>query len=262
MNDSRIVVVTGGTQGIGLAAVKRFLQNGDTVVAGSVDDGEEVNSALADLAGCGEVFWQYLDVSSRTNCQKFLADVVAKYGRIDVLANVAGIVENISPILDLDFGAVEKVLDVNLMGTLYMALEAAKYMARQGEGTIINISSVCAYRAGNSNVGYHAAKGGVVSATKALGRELSRYGIRCVAVAPGFVRTRMFDPSTEEDTKRNMMKGRMIEPEEIAGTIFLMALEDASAINGSTVMADDGLCSFYGPAWTFSDLMTQEYSWQ
>lgn len=258
MSDTRIVVITGGTQGIGLATAKRFLQNGDIVAVGSVDGEEVVGAARRELSAYGEVDWQYLDVSSRANCKAYLADVAARYGRIDVLANVAGIVENISPILEIDFGAVEKVLNVNLMGTLYMALEAANYMARQGKGTIINTSSVCAYRAGNSNVGYHAAKGGVVSATKVLGRELSRYGIRCVAVAPGFVRTRMFDPSTEDTTRLHMMKGRMIEPAEIAGAIFLMASEDASAINGSTVMADDGLCSFYGPAWTFSDLGMRE----
>ncbi len=248
MEKERIVLVTGGTRGIGLETARRFLKAGDKVVVGSIDDAQTVQSAMKELETFGEVCFFPLDVASEHSCKEFVTAAAEKYGRIDILCNVAGMVENISPILELDMAAAERTIQVNLMGSIYMAIHSAREMAKQKQGVIINVSSICAYLAGNANVGYHASKGGVTAATRVLALELAQYGIRCVAVAPGFVRTRLFDPSTEDRTRMCQMKGRMIEPEEIAGAIYLMSLEDASAINGTTIMAEDGQYSKYGDA--------------
>lgn len=100
--------------------------------------------------------------------------------------------------------------------------------------------------ANTESIGYHASKGGLRMLTRAMARELSPYGIRTVEVAPGWVRTGMIDPEIEEIGSRLHMKGRILEPEEIAGAIYLVTLPEASAINGSTIMADDGYASFKG----------------
>ena len=127
-----------------------------------------------------------------------------------------------------------------------MAHYVAKHMATQKSGVIVNVGSICGFMANTEAIGYHASKGGVKMVTQAMARELSPYGVRVVSVAPGWVRTGMIDKPIEMIGSALHMKGRIIEPEEIANAIYLMSLEEASAINGSTVMVDDGYSSFKG----------------
>ena len=127
-----------------------------------------------------------------------------------------------------------------------MSQHAAKSMVQQRAGVIINVGSICGFMANTESIGYHASKGGVKMLTQAMARELSPFGVRVVSVAPGWVRTGMIDKTIEEIGSRLHMKGRIIEPEEVAGAIYLMSLPEASAINGSTVMCDDGYSSFKG----------------
>lgn len=121
-----------------------------------------------------------------------------------------------------------------------------QYMVEQESGTIVNIGSICGVMANSESVGCHASKGAVEMLTKALARELSPYGIRMVCVAPGWVRTEMIDDTVASIGASLHMKGRIVEPAEIAGVVWLMTQPEASAVNGTTVMADDGYAVFKG----------------
>lgn len=168
------------------------------------------------------------------------------YGKIDVLANVAGVVGNRGSFIDLDLDDVQKTININLMGTIYISQYAAKEMVKAKAGVIVNVGSICGFAANTESIGYHASKGGIKMLTQAMARELSPYGIRVVSVAPGWVKTGMIDKEIEEIGSRLHMKGRIIMPEEVANAIYLISLPEASAINGSTVMVDDGYASFKG----------------
>ena len=240
---NKIVIVTGGTKGIGFATAKKFLSCGDNVI---ILGRHENDTALAELKKLGEVTFIKADVSVVVDCQKVVAAAIETYGRIDVLANVAGVVGTRGDFVDLDLTDIQQTININLMGTINLCQLTAREMIRQHSGVIINVGSIDGFLANTESIGYHASKGGVKMLTQAMARELSPYGIRVLSVAPGWVKTGMIDKPIEEIGSRLHMKGRIISPEEIANAIWLMSLPEASAINGTTVMADDGYSSFKG----------------
>ena len=240
---NRIVIVTGGSTGIGFATAKKFLSCGDKVI---ILGRHENESALEELKKKGEVTFIRADVSIADDCRRVVSAAMDTYGRIDVLANVAGIVGTRGAFVDLDLADIQNTININLMGTINLSQLAAREMLKQRSGVIINVGSIDGFLANTESIGYHASKGGVKLLTQAMARELSPYGIRVLSVAPGWVKTGMIDKPIEEIGSRLHMKGRIILPEEIADAIWLMSLPEASAINGTTVMADDGYSSFKG----------------
>lgn len=236
---NQVVVVTGGTRGIGLATVQKYLSEGNHVVALDLFESDE-------LKVLNKVTFIPTDISKAQECENAVNSIIEKYGHIDILVNVAGIIGERKSFTDVDLKNVMKVVEVNLMGTIYMAHYVSKEMVKQHSGVIINIGSIDGFMANTEAIGYHASKGGVKMATQAMARELSPYGIRVVSVAPGWVRTGMIDEPIAKIGGALHLKGRIIEPEEIANVVYLVSLPEASAINGSTVCADDGYLSFKG----------------
>ena len=240
---NRIVIITGGTKGIGLATAKKFLSDGDRVI---VLGRHEEPEAMAALQALGEVTFVQADVAEEADCRSTVETVLKTYGRVDILVNVAGVVGRRGAFIDLDLADVRKTVDINLMGTICMSQLVARAMVKARSGVIINVGSIDGFLANTESIGYHASKGGVKMLTQAMARELSPYGIRVLSVAPGWVKTGMIDKPIEELGSRLHMKGRIIQPEEIANAIWLMCLPEASAINGTTVMTDDGYSAFKG----------------
>ena len=240
---NRIVIVTGGSKGIGFATAKKFLSCGDKVI---ILGRHENESALEELKKKGGVTFIRAYVSIADDCRRVVSAAMETYGRIDVLANVAGIVGTRGAFVDLDLADIQNTININLMGTINLSQLAAREMLKQRSGVIINVGSIDGFLANTESIGYHASKGGVKLLTQSMARELSPYGIRVLSVAPGWVKTGMIDKPIEEIGSRLHMKGRIILPEEIADAIWLMSLPEASAINGTTVMADDGYSSFKG----------------
>lgn len=236
---NQVVVVTGGTRGIGLATVQKYLSEGNHVVALDLFESDEIKVL-------SKVTFIPTDISKAQECENAVNSIIEKYGHIDILVNVAGIIGERKSFTDVDLKNVMKVVEVNLMGTIYMAHYVSKEMVKQHSGVIINIGSIDGFMANTEAIGYHASKGGVKMATQAMARELSPYGIRVVSVAPGWVRTGMIDEPIAKIGGALHLKGRIIEPEEIANVVYLVSLPEASAINGSTVCADDGYLSFKG----------------
>lgn len=243
---NKIVIVTGGTRGIGFETAKKFLNNGDKVVIASIDAKEIIEQAIEELRKLGEVTFFKCNVACKEDCEDVVKETIGKYGRIDVLVNVAGIVGKRESFINIDLDDTMNVIKVNLMGTINMSHFVSKKMITNNSGVIINVGSICGFMANTEAIGYHASKGGVKMVTQAMARELSPYGIRVLSVAPGWVKTGMIDKPIEEIGSKLHMKGRIIEPKEIANIIYLMSLEEASAINGTTVMVDDGYTSFKG----------------
>ncbi len=239
----KIILISGGTTGIGYQTAKKFLEEGNKVVI-SGRNAEHGAKAEKELSAFGEVTFVQTDASVEEQCKALVEKTIAKYGRIDVLCNVAGINGKRCSFIENDNQDTLNTIKVNFMSQVYMANYTAQYMIQRKSGVIINTCSLCGFIANTEAVGYHASKGAVRMATQVMARDLAPHGIRVVAVAPGWVRTGMLLADIEEHGKTLHMKGRVIEPEEIANAIYLLSLPEASCINGSTVMTDDGYCSF------------------
>lgn len=184
---SKVALITGGTSGIGLATVKKFLSEGYKVIAVGVNENDfpqikkEINNSNLQVMKCDEV--------------KDLVTTIAKNEKkIDVLVNSAGVLAKHVDLVDADLDNIERTININLMGTIYVAKYVGQVMKEQGEGTIINIGSIDGIMANHESIAYHASKGGVHMVTKALARELSPFGARVVAVAPAWVETGMVPP--------------------------------------------------------------------
>lgn len=243
---SEVVIVTGGTRGIGLETAKKFLEKDYKVVVASVDRPDVIEQALTSLSALGDVTFVECNLTVAEDCQRAVATALEKYGRIDVLANVAGVVGKREPLTAGYLDDIANTININLMGTINIGHYVSKAMVAQKSGVIINVGSICGAMANTESIGYHASKGGIRMVTQAMARELSPFGVRVLSVAPGWVKTDMIDKPIEEIGSKLHMKGRIIEPREIANAIYLLSLPEASAINGSTVMVDDGYASFKG----------------
>lgn len=196
--DGRVVVITGAAGILGHSMVHHFAAEGAKVVV--LDRNEEAGGKLADAvkAAGGEVTFLYTDVLDKSAVEKNYDDIMARYGRIDVLINGAGgnmAGATIAPdktIFDLDLDAMRKVVDLNLFGTVIPTMVFAKAMVRQKAGSIINIASESALRPLTRVAGYGVAKAAVVNFTKYMCGELATKfgeGLRVNAIAPGFFLT-------------------------------------------------------------------------
>lgn len=235
--------MTGGTRGIVLATAKKFLSKGFNVVVAGPHEKPEV---MAELKKFGTATFFKCDVADANQVQALVDQTVKEFGQIDVVANVAGILGNHQPFIEADLDNIRRVLDVNLMGTINIDQKVAAQMVKQGFGTIVNVGSIDGFMTNFESIGYMASKGGVRMTTAAVAREVAPYGVRVVSVAPGWVETGMVDPATKAYGGSLHMKGRIIQPDEVAGAIYLATLPEASAINGTTIMADDGYTAFKG----------------
>jgi NAD(P)-dependent dehydrogenase (short-subunit alcohol dehydrogenase family) len=165
-----------------------------------------------------------------------------------VLVNNAGTVGIRGDLIDQDMANIENVMKINVMGTLYMAKYAALVMKEAGKGVIVNVGSLCGAIVNTESVAYHASKGAVRMITSCIAKELAPYGIRVVSAAPGWVATPLLKTvCSEEDVAYGNslhMTGKIIEPSQIAGAIFALSSDDASAIMGTTVMVDNGYTAY------------------
>ncbi len=246
--DAKVAVVTGGCSGIGLATVKRFLEEGAQVVVGDLDDAK--GEALAEEAG---ITYVHVDVTDKDQVDALFATAHSTYGRIDIAFNNAGI----SPpqddsILDTDLEAWRLVQDVNLTSVYLCCKAVLPYMLEQGSGSIINTASfVAVMGAATSQISYSASKGGVLSMTRELGVQFARQGVRVNALCPGPVNTPLLKElfaSDEERAARRLVHvpmGRFGEPEEMANAVLFLASDESSFMTASTFLVDGGISGAY-----------------
>jgi NAD(P)-dependent dehydrogenase (short-subunit alcohol dehydrogenase family) len=236
----RVCLVTGGAQGIGEACIRRFAQEGAHTVIADVDDARGL--ALAhELGG----LFVHCDVGQHDQVQALLAQTLARFSRIDVLVNNAGIFKaaDFLEITEADFDA---VLRVNLKGAFLVGQAVAREMAKVGKGSIINMSSVNGTLAIPSIASYNVSKGGINQLTRVMALALADKGIRVNAVAPGTIATELASKAvlTSESARQRILSrtpmGRLGHPGEVADTVAYLASDAASYITGEIVVVDGG----------------------
>lgn len=241
---NKVSIITGGAQGIGLATAVKFATEGAIVIVCDLRQ-EAVDSAVAELRGLpGTVADGFVvDVTKRAQVDAMVAAVKAKYGRIDALINNAGITldARLQKMTEAQF---DKVIDVNLKGTYHCAQAVIETMIEQGGGAIVNASSVVGIYGNFGQSNYAASKFGVIGLAKTWARELGPKGIRCNAVAPGFIATPILhtipDKVMAQMTDRVPMK-RLGKPEEVANVYAFLASDEAAYINGAVIEVAGGL---------------------
>ena len=245
----KVVLVTGGAAGIGKATALRFVEEGAQVIICDVNEalGEETCRQIGEAAAFYKV-----NVGNREEVQKWIEDVVANYGQVDVLVNNAGVLRDgqlikfkegqlIGQMSETDF---DLVISVNLKGVFNCSQAVAPVMAKQGGGVILNATSVVGLDGNFGQTNYVATKSGVIGMTKVWSRELGKFGIRVNAVAPGFTATEMVTSMPEkilDGMKAHTPLGRLGEPRDIANAYVFLASDEASFITGETLRVDGGI---------------------
>ncbi|MBM6405629.1 3-oxoacyl-ACP reductase [Phycicoccus sp. CSK15P-2] len=244
----KVAVVTGGCSGIGLATVRRFAQEGATVVVADLDDA--AGEVLASEIGGTYV---HCDVADKTDVDRLFATAKDTHGRVDIAFNNAGI----SPpeddsILDTDLEAWKRVQDVNLTSVYLCCKAVIPMMLEQGGGSIVNTASfVAVMGAATSQISYSASKGGVLSMTRELGVQFARQGVRVNALCPGPVNTPLLQELFASDPDRaarrlvHVPMGRFGEPEEMANAVLFLASDESSFMTASTFLVDGGISGAY-----------------
>lgn len=244
----KVAVITGGASGIGRATAHKFAKEGAKVIVADLNAqlGEDTVRSIQEQGG--QAAFIQTNVTVFAEVEAAVQFAVDTFGSLDVMFNNAGI-GLYKPLLDHEPEDFDKVVKVNQYGVYYGILAAGRKMRDLGRrGTIINTASVFAFMASPGVIGYHAAKGAVKMMTQAAALELARYGIRVVAVAPGGVDTSIIqgykDMGIADMMAKQQMRRQLQQPEQIANVVALLASDDADAINGSVVMADDGFAAF------------------
>ena len=250
--EGRTAVVTGGCSGIGLATVRRFVEEGARVVIGDIDDASG-EALVGELGGPEVATYVHVDVTSKEEVGALFATAKETYGSVDIAFNNAGI----SPpeddsILDTDLDAWRRVQEVNLTSVYLCCKAALPYMLEQGRGSIVNTASfVAVMGAATSQISYSASKGGVLSMTRELGVQFARQGVRVNALCPGPVNTPLLTELFASDAERaarrlvHVPMGRFGEPEEMANAALFLASDEASFMTATTFLVDGGISGAY-----------------
>jgi gluconate 5-dehydrogenase len=243
--DDRLAVVTGSTRGLGWAMAEAMARQGAHVVINGrhvVDVQARVDALVeAGLAASGAAF----DVADIDTSVAALDDIAARHGRLDVLVNNAGI-NHRAPLAEFEQEEWDRVLRVNLDAPFALARAAARHMVAAGWGRIINTGSIMGQVARPTIPAYVASKGGLGGITRALAVELGGSGVTVNAIGPGYVATEMNtvlvnDPTFDRMVVGRTPVGRWGRPEEIAAAAVFLASEEASYVNGQTLVVDGGM---------------------
>jgi pyridoxal 4-dehydrogenase len=226
--DNRVAIITGAAQGIGKAVADKLAEEGATSVGADIQDGATMK----------------VDISKPDDVKRMVDDTVVEYGKLDVLVNVAAVVP-FTPWDDVTFDEWRRIMSVNLDGTFLTNYYAHKPMREAGYGRIVNIASNVIL-AGTPNLAHYvASKGGVFAFTRALAREIGKYGITVNAVAPGLTETEgvMASPHKEafEFVQTLQCIPRRGMPTDIAPAVAFLASEEAGWVTGQLLVADGGM---------------------
>ena len=239
-------IVTGAARGIGFAIAERLLQSGATVTLWDIEF-PNLEKAQANLKSAGNVFSVEVDVTQENSINRGVDLTYEHMGDVEILINNAGITGGNATVWDMGITEWQKVLDIDLTGVFLCCRALAPRMMSKGYGRIVNIASI-AGKEGNPNAAhYSAAKAGVISLTKSLGKEMVETGVLCNCVTPAVIETPMLDQMTDEHKNYMVSKiplNRMGNPEEVAALVAWLASEDCSFSTGAVFDISGGRATY------------------
>jgi len=250
--NGKVVIVTGAGAGIGFATARMFAAQQCRVAVWDVSDGNAADIVAALSTAGGEGHFQRVDVSNATEVNAAVDALVAKWGRIDVLVNNAGIVRD-GQLVKWKDGALtgmmsdqafDQVIDVNLKGPFLCTRAVVPHMIKAGGGVVLNASSVVGLYGNFGQTNYVATKAGVIGMTRTWARELAKFKIRVNAVAPGFIATEILKAMPAKVLEGMIAKtplGRMGEPSDIANAYVWLASDLATFVTGTVISVDGGI---------------------
>ncbi len=241
----RVAIVTGASRGIGEAIARTFAANGAKVVISSRKQESLEQVAESIRKDGGEAFPVACHTGKLEAIDALFAQVVKKYGRVDILVNNAATNPYFGPALEVPENAYDKTFEVNTKGYFFMAQRAGKLMVEQKKGSIINIASIAGLRGSPMQAVYGMTKAAVIMMTKVYAKELGPYNVRCNAICPGLTETYFAKVLIETDeiykaALQNIPLKRHAQPSEIAGAALYLASDASSYTTGSIVVIDGG----------------------
>jgi 3-oxoacyl-[acyl-carrier protein] reductase len=238
----KVAIITGSARGIGRATALKFAAEGAKVVVCDLDRKAVDEVVEQILASQGQAIGGTLNVTKMASVNALIKEVMDKFGRIDVLVNNAGIVDD-GRLRNMSEEQFDRVIDVNLKGTYNCTRAVVDIMIAQNAGVILNASSVVGIYGNFGQTNYAASKFGVIGMAKTWARELGRNGIRVNAVCPGFVETSILKSIPQKVMQAMIDRvplGRLAKPEEIANTYAFLASDEASYISGAVIEVGGG----------------------
>ena len=237
---NKVALVTGAARGIGKAIATRFAAEGASVVISDIDMDEAVRTAAA-ITGGGAAVPFHLDVTDPAQVIAAVDFARRRFGQIDILVNNAGVTTK-AAVLEMTLDAWEKIIRINLTGTMLCSQAAARVMVAGGGGRIINIASISGQRGGSGRAAYGASKAGVINLTSVLAIELGPHNILVNAIAPGptDVERAHSTSAQRQVTLSRMAIQRAVRPDEIAAAALFLAGDDCGMITGHVLNVDGG----------------------
>ncbi|MDL2289353.1 3-oxoacyl-ACP reductase FabG [Clostridia bacterium OttesenSCG-928-F22] len=238
---NKVAIITGAATGIGLAACKRFLQEGAKVAMCDANK-ERLENAHKEIASLGEAATYAVDITDTAALENMVNSVKSAWGRVDILVNNAGITGD-AQFYKMSEEQFDRVMEVNLKGSFRLTKLVVPIMMEQKAGRIIFASSVSAFNGNFGQTNYAASKAALIGMTRVMATELGKYNITVNAVAPGSILTDMYNAVPEEAKQKKLMAIPMRRyglPEEAASVYFFLASDDASYVTGQTIVCDGG----------------------
>lgn len=246
----QVAVVTGGAGGIGRATADLLAAEGASVVIADIDapGGEAVASRLGEAGA-----FKQTDVSDADQVQSLVDFAVARFGRLDIMFNNAGVGSALKRFLADDLEDFNRIIEVNLFGVIIGAQRAARYMKDHGGGCIINNASIAAVNAGAGMISYRASKAAIAHATKCMAIDLAPYGIRVNCLTPAHIRTGITTYDMGPVLRYMQPLEREAQPEDVANAVVFLASERAAQVTGIVFPIDGGTTA--GPPYAQTKLI-------
>ena len=251
--EGRVAIITGGASGIGRATAALFLKEGAHVAIADLNQERLTDFRTQYQSFESELLIRQMDVSDDSQIGALVDESVKYFGRVDILINNAGIMDDFDGVGEVDEMIWEKVMRVNLHAPFKWMKKVLPYFIAQKKGNIINVASVGGLHAGRAGAAYTSSKFGLIGLTQNTGYMYAKSGIRCNAIAPGGVNTHIsesihFDRISALANDRIMsglvLNPRMGEPEEIASVASFLASDESAFINAAVIVADGGWSAY------------------
>ena len=244
----KVAIVTGAGSGIGEVTARLFASEGAAVMIADINEPAAESVAGSINAEGGRAAWTAVDVTSSASAEKMVQVTLNSFGRVDLLFNNAGI-EGFGSVIEADETSWDRIFAVHVRGAFLCSKYAIRAMIDGGRGgVVVNVSSVAGLVGLQHMSAYSAAKGAIISLTRAMAADFARYGIRVNCVAPGTTTTPMGQRLVENDTPEQLAQrvgryplNRFGRPEEIARAVLFLASDDSSYATGSCLVVDGGL---------------------